>query len=106
MHWGREVYKQDIDPQLEKKFNLHFGHLIAVLHLKYWEMMEKFSGKDFWFKDGDDYPFMSWVWHEIRRSNEEMTAKLTKAFNDWQDTPSIWKFSPSDKLRWKKSESE
>ena len=31
MHWGREVYKQDIDPQLEKKFNLHFGHLIAVL---------------------------------------------------------------------------
>ena len=98
MHWGREVYKQDIDPQLEKKFNLHFGHLIAVLHLKYWEMMEKFSGKDFWFKEGDDYPFMSWVWHEIRRSNEEMTAKLTKAFNDWQDTPSIWKFSPATKV--------
>jgi len=98
MQWSREVYKQDIDPQLEKKFNLHFGHLIAILHLKYWEMMERFSGKDFWFKEGDDYPFMSWAWHEIRRSNEEMTAKLTKAFNDWQDTPSIWKFSPALKV--------
>ena len=38
------------------------------------------------------------VVHEIRRSNEEMTAKLTKAFNDWQDTPSIWKFSPATKV--------
>jgi len=29
---------------------------------------------------------------------QENTAKLTKAFNDWQDTPSIWKFSPALKV--------
>lgn len=94
MNWQREVQKKDMDPTLERKFNLHFGHAIAVFHLKYWHMMEKFSCVDIWHHNGDMYPFMSWLWHAVKEKGEAESSKLASALQHFRGARSWWCFSP------------
>ena len=99
MHWLREVDRQHIDPQLEVKFNLHFGHTLATLHLKYWDMMERHSTHDFWYRNGPQYPFMSWIWHHLRREGELTSSKLTQVIEHFLSQAHSWKFSSKEDVR-------
>lgn len=96
MHWQREVPKHKIDPQIGAKFKLSLGHFIAAIYSAYWGMMEGNADRDFWYKQGDNYPFMSWIWHYQRGRGEASTSKLRNALTSFLGTTHQWKFSPQD----------
>jgi len=97
MYWEREVSKQRIDPQLEMKFHLHFGHFLAAMFCVYWAEIEQHADRDFWYKEsGNRYPYFSWIWHHQRDKGETTTSKLKGALQKFQTSVHEWRFSPKD----------
>lgn len=99
MSWNREVPRNMCDPQIEAKFGLFAGHSLTLMHLKYWEMMEKHSGTDIWGGVHDDtYDFMGWNWHQERERSETTSSKLTEIIRQFQNSPQKWKFASADSI--------
>jgi hypothetical protein len=94
MSWNREVPRNMCDPQIEAKFRTFAGHSLVVMHLKYWEMMEKHSGTDIWGGvHGGTYSYMSWIWHNARERSETTSSKVTEITRKFQRSPQKWKFA-------------